>query len=121
MRAPASGAKVKRTVYPDVVALKNGFVFVFEVKTREKRGTIYIDERKIERLLEFVRRAGPRAYGFIAVKFMDGSGWRFIPIKELERTPSGRFKVDEEVYARGLTLKELCGLVGGVRSLDEFL
>ncbi len=121
MRAPASGAKVKRTVYPDVVALKNGFTLIFEVKTREKRGTIYIEKEKIEKLLEFARRVKSKAYAFIAVKFLDGSGWRFIPVELLEETRGGRFKVTEEAYNKGLTLKELCGIVDGVASLDKFL
>lgn len=121
MRAPASGSKVKRAIYPDVIALKNGYILVFEVKTREKKETIYIDSEKISKLVEFIRRAGPKAYAFIAVKFMNGSEWKFIPISILEQTPSGKFKVSSEVYAKGLTLKELCSLVEGVTSLDKFL
>ncbi len=120
IRAPASGAKVRRRAQPDLVAMKNGVILVFEVKTRRKEGHVYIDAGQVEKLLEFARRAGGMA--FIAVKILDGRGWRFVPAERLSRTRGGSFKVGLEEVERGLRLRDLEVLVSGAyRSLDEYI
>jgi len=120
VRGPASGAKAKRIIYPDLVAIKNGKIFVIEVKTREKRETIYIERLKIERLVEFSKRAGGRA--FLAIKYMDGSEWRFIPIEKLETTPAGNYRLTPKTVAKeGLTLSDLVSIASNTISLDEFI
>lgn len=119
MRAPASGAKTKRTLYPDIVAIKNNRVFIIEVKTREKRETIYILDEQIRRLLEFSKRSG--GYALIAVKYMDGSGWRFIPLEKLGKTSSGLWKVNPKTVEEGLTLEDINRLADNTKSLEEYL
>ncbi len=104
IRAPASGAKTKRVVYPDIIAIKKGRIFVIEVKTRERPETIYIDKQKIHRMIEFIERSSGE--GFIAVKIMDGRGWRFIPITMLEKTPKGNYKVSVELLEKAMSLDE---------------
>ncbi len=119
MRAPASGAKASRTKYPDLVAMRNGKIFVFEVKTREKPSTIYIDRGQVMKVIEFARRAGGLA--FIAVKIRDGSQWRFIPVDKLSMTPSGNYKLGADEILQGLTLDDLKRLGEQVKSLIEFI
>ena len=120
MRAPASGAKVKRRAQPDLVAMKNGVIMVFEVKTRRREGHVYIDSSQVEKLVEFARRAGGMA--FIAVKILDGRGWRFVPVEKLSKTRGGSFKAELSEVERGLRLRDLEVLASkGFRSLDEYL
>ncbi len=120
MRAPASGAKVKRVKYPDVVAIKNGVTLVFEVKTRSKPGAIYIERKQVEKIVEFASRAGGRA--FIAVRVLDGRGWRFVPVEELEETRGGNYKVSEEVLEnKSLSLEELIRMADKTAKLDQFM
>ena len=119
MRAPASGAKIIRAKYPDVVAIKNGKIFIFEVKTREKPSTIYIEGNQINKIKEFSKRAGGKA--FIAIKIRDGSGWRFIPVERLEQTPSGNYRVSLDKLKRGLTLSELKNIADGLKALTDFI
>ncbi len=120
IRGPASGAKAKRVVYPDIVAMKNGKIFVIEVKTREKRETIYVEKTKVERLIEFSKRAGGSA--FLAVKYMDGSGWKFIPVEKLETTSAGNYRLTPEIVAKeGLSLNDLISIASNTLSLDRFL
>ena len=82
IRGPASGAKVKRSVYPDVVAIKNGLVLIFEVKYRKKLDTIYIPRHQVEKIVEFARRAG--GIPLIAVRIGELKEWKVIRVSELE-------------------------------------
>ena len=119
IRAPASGSKTKRTPYPDLVAIKDGRVFVMEVKTREKRETIYIPDTQIRKLLEFARRSG--GVPLIAVKYMDGSGWKFIRVDYLERTQTGSWKITPELYDKGYTIEDLLAMSRPEQKLTRFL
>jgi len=119
MRAPASGAKIIRAKYPDIVAIKNGKIFVFEVKTREKPSTIYVESNQVDKIREFSKRAGGKA--FIAVKIRNGSGWRFIPIERLEQTPRGNYRVTLDELKRALTLNELKNIADDLRPLTDFI
>ncbi len=120
MRAPASGSKVKRTVYPDVVAIWRGKTLVFEVKTSEQKRTIYIPREQVEKIREFAKRAGGQA--FIAVKIVgQGEPWRFIPIEKLEHTSGGNFKVSLDSLERALTIRDLEKIVGMTRGLEDFI
>ncbi len=103
MRAPASGSKIKKAAYPDVVAIKSGRVAVFEVKSRSKEETIYLEREQVAKIAEFARRAGGRAY--VAVRIPD-RGWTFVPVENLEPTETG-FKVRKESLAEGLDLEQL--------------
>ena len=118
LRAPASGAKTRKLAYPDLIALKKGMIFVFEVKTREKPGIIYIDRKQFMKLMEFIRRSGGQ--GYIAVKIMDGRGWRFIPIDRVEETRGGNYRVSLENIEKGLRISDLVKIADRTRSITEF-
>lgn len=117
MRAPASGSKVKKAIYPDVVAIRKGHIAVFEVKSRSKGENIYIEKEQVNKLVEFATRAGGKAY--IAVKVV-GSDWVFIPIELLEPTTSG-YKVSREILARGLSIEQLEVDIGVRETLDKYM
>ncbi len=108
LRAPASGSKAKRIIYPDLIALKNGVILVFEVKVRSKLEPIYINKEKVNKLIEFCYRAG--GLGFIAVKYLGATNWRFIPIDRLEATSSGNYKITKELVEKGLNINDLIRL-----------
>lgn len=118
LRAPASGSKTRRTVAPDVVAIKKGIVYCFEVKTTRETRTIYIPKHQVDKLREFMKRAGGK--GYIAVKVVGESGWRFIPVEMLEKTKGGNYKVTQETMKKGYRLKDLVALASGNKSLDEY-
>ena len=119
MRAPASGAKTKRTLYPDLIVIKEGKVFVMEVKTRERRGIVYIPDEQMRRLLEFARRAG--AMPLVAIKFMDGSSWRFVRADTIGHTRAGTWKVTLEDYEKGYTIEDIVKLTRSEVKLTRFL
>ncbi len=120
MRAPASGSKVKRTIYPDIVAIWRGKTLVFEVKTTEQKRTIYIPREQVEKIREFARRAGGQA--FIAVKIVgQGEPWKFIPIENLEHTSSGNYKVSLGLLEKALTIRDLERIVGMIQGLDNYI
>ena len=107
MRAPASGAKIKRAVQPDIVAVRNGYILVMEVKSRRKLETVYIDKKQIEKLKEWRDRAGPTAMALAAIYAGREYGWRFIDVDKAEITPSGNYKFSAELIKRGLDLNQL--------------
>lgn len=119
IRAPASGSKAKRMVYPDVVAIRNGITIVFEVKSSSRARDIYIDSKQIHKLIEFAKRAG--GFSYIAIKLIGTGEWRFVSTDMLVKTASGRFKVSREAIEKGLSLKELVSITGKFKKLDEFL
>lgn len=119
MRGPASGSKTKKTPYPDLVAIKNGKVFVVEVKTREKRGTIYVPDDQLQKVVEFAWRA--KGYALVAVKYMDGSGWKFVPVDKLDKTPSGLWRITPKLVAEGLTLEDINRIAVSTKTLEEYL
>jgi len=118
IRAPASGAKAKHYVYPDLVAIWRGKILVFEVKRRTKIATLYIDAKQVEKLREFCRRAGGEA--FIAVKIVDERKWYFVPLAELEQTETGKYKVSVEKIRGALTLEELVKRYT-IEALDKYI
>jgi len=95
IRGPASGAKVKHSVYPDVVAIRNGLVLIFEVKYRRKPEIVYIPQHQIMKIIEFARRAGGIA--LIAIKIGELGEWRVVPIDKLEVANNMMFKISREV------------------------
>jgi len=118
LRAPASGAKIKRADYPDIVAIKDGRVAVFEVKSRKELSTIYIEEEQLRKLRTFTERAGGKAY--IAVK-LPRIEWKFIPIEELERTPKGRYKVPKNTIAKSPSLEKVLIDLGLLKTLKDYI
>ena len=116
VRGPASGAKVRKAVYPDVVAIKNRHVLVFEVKKRSRLESIYLDKEQVAKLREFARRAGGDA--FIAIK-ISGMPWRFVSVERLVDT-GGSYKVSHEEIEKGLSFNDLMALVETTIPLTEF-
>jgi len=119
IRGPASGARAKRIQYPDLVAIRSGHVYAFEVKTRVKEEPIYIERSQVEKLAEFTRRAGGKA--FIAVKIVGSTGWKLVPLELLKPTRGGNYRVDDEDLSKALTLKDIHSEILGSRKLDEFV
>lgn len=111
IRAPASGAKVKRYPYPDLVALKKGYAAAIEVKTSSEERTIYLPPKQVETLMVWKIRGG--AEPWIAVKVLDGRGWRFFRAEDLERAQRS-FKL---VPQGGLTLDEFDRLSEAARTV----
>lgn len=118
MRAPASGSKARRVLYPDVVAIYNGKVLAIEAKTYRKGKYIYVRKDQYEKLVEFAKRSGGTAY--IAVKRVGSGEWHFIPISELERLESGNYRIDTSELGEALRLEALVNMVKGVKPLTEF-
>ena len=119
IRGPASGAKAKRILYPDLVAIRSGKIYAFEIKTRIREKPIYIEREQIEKLLEFIRRSGGKAY--IAVKIVGSSGWKLVPLEMLEKTRSGNYKLDNEAIAKAYTLKDIHAEALGTKSLNHYM
>jgi Holliday junction resolvase len=117
MRAPASGSKIRKAAYPDVVAIRKGCVAVFEVKSRSKEEAIYIEKEQVDKLVEFASRAGGKAY--VAVK-VAGSDWVFVPVEILEATASG-YKVSREALMKGLNIEQLEVDIGLRETLDRYI
>jgi len=90
LRAPASGAKVFRLIYPDVIAIYKNKVLVFEVKAYSSLRVVYIDARRYERLMTFAERAGGETY--LAFKLIGSGEWRLVPFSKLEKTKSGVYR-----------------------------
>lgn len=79
IRAPASGSGARRFFYPDIVAIYHGKIFVIEVKYRSSNDPIYISKDKIDKLLDFAKRANARV--FIAIKIRN-RGWYLASLME---------------------------------------
>lgn len=118
MRAPASGSKAKRTIYPDIVAILNREVFAFELKTCSRERTIYIPKIQINKLREFIRRSSGR--GFIAIKIIGTGKWRIVPLEDLEETTSGNYKITIDKLKKSMYLRDLLILIKKTHSLNEY-
>jgi len=116
IRGPASGAKIKRSVYPDVVAIYRGIVLVFEVKSRKKLQNIYMSREQLEKLLEFARRAGGKP--FIAVKISELRDWRIVSAENVTISGS-RVKIPKEVIESSPPLTVFLSSILN-KSLDSF-
>jgi len=119
IRAPASGSKTRRVMYPDIVAIRRGYVLAIEVKTTHENKPIYIPCHQVEKLREFIKRSGGE--GFIAVKIIGSGEWRFIRIDDLIMTRKGNYKIDKESLAKSYRLSDLVAIVAGNKKLDEFI
>ncbi|MEM0021125.1 MAG: Holliday junction resolvase Hjc [Fervidicoccaceae archaeon] len=104
IRAPASGAKAKKTYQPDIIAAKNNRILVIEVKTRRSSNAVYIEKHQVEKVLEWVKRAGSNAIGLIAVYFDRKQGWRLVPLDSATRMESGGVKVTREDAEKAYSL-----------------
>lgn len=108
VRGPASGARARHMVYPDLVAIHRGRIFVFEVKYRRDSWPLYIEAEQARKLREFARRAGGEA--LVAVK-LPRRGWFLLRLAELVETPGGRLRIDEDALKKAATLDEFVNSV----------
>ncbi|MCS7108124.1 MAG: Holliday junction resolvase Hjc [Sulfolobales archaeon] len=118
MRAPASGAKIKKAKYPDLIAIKSSKVLVFEVKSRSKAESIYINGEQIRKLRDFADRAGGHA--FIVVK-ISGDKWRAISLEQLEKVNDNTYKISKDALLSSKHLDELLRELKLISSLEEFI
>ena len=121
MRAPASGAKVRRSVQPDMIAIRNNIIFVMEVKTRRKGKAIYIEKEKIDKLIEWARRAGSNALPLVALYVNREYSWRFVPVINLKQTEGGYYKVSLEEISRFYDLNTLKSMSDKSQKLEKYL
>lgn len=101
VRGPSSGGGARKRFQPDLVAIKDGKVLVFEVKLVSRDSPLYIDSEQVVGLSEFARRAGGSPY--IAVR-LKGGEWRFHPLSSL-RPAGSSFRLDSP--SEGLRLRDL--------------
>lgn len=119
IRGPASGSRIKKGVYPDIVVIKNRHIFVFEVKKRSKPSPIYIDKDQIEKLKEFARRAGGEA--LIAVKISSLRTWKVVPLTHINEHPTtAKIKIDRDIIEKAEDLVEYINKKINV-GLDSFI
>jgi len=95
MRAPASGSRVRKAVYPDIVILREGKIIVAEVKERKKIESIYIERKQFEKLKEFARRAGGLPVIIVRIKSLNE--WRIIPVEKIQGGNAERIKIPKEL------------------------
>uniref|UniRef100_A0A7J3QDM2 Crossover junction endodeoxyribonuclease Hjc n=1 Tax=Ignisphaera aggregans TaxID=334771 RepID=A0A7J3QDM2_9CREN len=120
IRGPASGAKIRRSIYPDVVAIKDRKIFVFEVKVRSKPSSIYIDRNQLSKVIEFARRASGEA--LLAIRITSLKIWKAIPVNEIniDSATSNRIKVSRDVIDRS---EDLFSYISRKisRSIEEYI
>ena len=117
IRGPASGAKVKKSVYPDVVAIRNGLVLVFEVKYRRKPDTIYIPQRQVEKIVEFARRAS--GIPLIAVRIGELKEWKVIQVSELE-TYRDMYRITQLMLQQSPSLEDFIESLDNRKGVDTY-
>jgi len=118
MRAPASGARMRKAEYPDVVAIMKGKVAVFEVKSRAKLSGLYVESEQIKKLLDFAERAGGIPY--IAVKIPHRE-WRFIKVMKRIDEESKTYKVSKEDIEKAPGIGGVLADLGLMKTLSEYL
>jgi Holliday junction resolvase len=118
MRAPASGARIRKAEYPDVVAIMKGRVAVFEVKSRAKPSGLYIEPEQIKKLLDFAERAGGIPY--IAVK-IPHKEWKFVKVVRKEDGEGKTYKVSKEDIEKAPGLGGVLADLGLVKTLKDYL
>jgi len=117
MRAPASGARIRKAEYPDVVAIMKGRVAVFEVKSRAKPTGIYIELDQVRKLLDFAERAGGIPY--IAVK-LPHKEWKFVKVSRESIKENKTYKVSKEDIEKSPGINGVLADLGLVRTLSEY-
>jgi Holliday junction resolvase len=118
MRAPASGARIRKAEYPDVVAIMKGRVAVFEVKSRAKPSGLYIEPEQIKKLLDFAERAGGIPY--IAVK-IPHKEWKFVKVVRKEDGEGKTYKVSKEDIEKAPGIGGVLADLGLVKTLKDYL
>jgi len=113
VRVPGSGVMSKPA--PDVIAGNGSRYLAIQIKMRSKL-PLYFREKEVDDLVKFSKIFG--AEPVLAVR-LPYKGWKFLKPEMLKRTDKG-YKVDEEVYGRGLDFDELLGGFRQRRLNEEF-
>ena len=101
IRVPASGART-RDDKPDVIAGNGKYYFAIEVKS-SKKDYIYIRHEQIEELIRFSNKFG--AVPLVCAKFTR-EPYSVFPIRSLEMTPSGKYKIHRKDVEKHISLQE---------------
>ncbi len=117
VRGPASGAKAKNIVQPDLIAIKNRNIYIIEIKTSNKLRNIYVEDTQIEKITEFAKRSGGKP--MIAVKIIGSGKWKFIDIEKLVKT-GNKYRIDKDAIINGLTIKDIYKDASSDQKLDKF-
>jgi Holliday junction resolvase len=105
IRGPASGRRGKHLKYPDLVALYNKRILVFEVKSISQLKDVYIPREEVDKISRFAKIANGEAY--IAVKIYREPTVRIIPIDKLKETSGDKYRLKKEDIEKAMTLEEL--------------
>ncbi|ABL87981.1 holliday junction resolvase [Pyrobaculum islandicum DSM 4184] len=93
LRGCSSGGGVRKRYVPDLVVICRGTVLVFEVKYRSKHTSIKIETEKLERLIEFAKRAGGKA--LLLIKY-GRNPWKVLEIRD---------RVGRDEYEKAMDLR----------------
>lgn len=118
MRAPASGARIRKAEYPDVVAIMKGRVAVFEVKSRAKPSGLYIELDQIKKLIDFAERAGGIPY--IAVK-IPHKEWKFVRVLKEGIKDGKTYKVSREDIEKAPGIGGVLADLGLMKTLADYV
>lgn len=118
MRAPASGARIRKAEYPDVVAIMKGRVAVFEVKSRAKPTGLYVELDQVRKLLDFAERAGGVPY--IAVK-LPHKEWKFVKVSRESVKESKTYRVSKEDIEKAPGIGGVLADLGLIKTLTEYV
>lgn len=118
MRAPASGARIRKAEYPDVVAIMKGKVAVFEVKSRAKPSGLYIELNQVKKLIDFAERAGGIPY--IAVK-IPHKEWKFIKVSKEGIKERKTYKVSKEDIEKAPGVNGVLAELGLMKTLTDYI
>jgi Holliday junction resolvase len=102
IRGPASGAKVKKTIYPDVVAIYKRNILVFEVKSVKEPRTLEVRREQVEKIEEFAKRADGKS--FIAIRVKSLRKWIIVPTEKIHRRDGPKFTIPKSEVENGMDL-----------------
>ncbi len=108
VRAPASGRRARRLLYPDVVAFKRGRLILFEVAYRNDRKPVAISKRKLELYRWAMREHGAEAY--LCVYYEDVGDFRCVPVTEYTDEDDREVRFSSvKIVNEGRRLEEILG------------
>lgn len=100
MRAAGSGVN---SLGPDIIAFKEGTGLAFECKAWEKT-SLSIEAEKVDKLRQW--QSNTKMHTFIAWR-MNGSGWFFISLEELNRTSNYYTVTKKNALSIGRKVKDI--------------
>lgn len=104
IRGAASGRRGQKVKYPDLLAIKDRNILIFEVKSRKHRDTIHIEKSKYGFLKWVEKVTGGIAY--IAVYVTNDSKWYFFRLDDLINE-GDKYAIFVRMYDKALTLDDI--------------